>query len=164
VRTLIACSFLLAACGGGKPASQGQRPEAVATATFEALRVGGIAPLEPYLMTPEEARKVMGVVLDDSAERERLDRVIASLHERLDVDWDTAKAGATRVKYDAMGQGARLTLEIVSDQGRDTVEIEVTKIGRRFVFQEVRHAKGAAKQAAPESTPEPEPEDDEEGR
>ena len=149
MRILIACSLLLAACGGDKPTGKG-RPEPVATATFEALKVGGIGPLEPHLMTAEEAKKVIGVALDDTEERERMDRLIAALHERMNVDWDTAKPGKTQVKYDAMGQGARLSLEILSDKGSDVVQIEVTKIGGRFVFQDVKHAKGAAKQATPE--------------
>ena len=154
MRAAVLCLFLVAACGGPKAASQG-RPEEVAKATFEALKAGGIVALEPHLMTAEERKKVTGVDLDDSAERERWETHIVRHHERLNVDWETAAPGAMKVKYDPMGVGAVVNLAITSSRGTVTVDVAVTKVGRRFVFADVKAGVGAeTKQAAPE------PEDD----
>ena len=143
--------LLVAACGGAKSTAQG-RPEDVAKATFEALKAGGIEPLESHLMTAEEARKITGVVLDDSTERERWESLVAQHHERLNVDWETAVPGAAKVKYDPMGVGANVALAITSSRGAVTVDVAVTKVGRRFVFAGVKPGPGAEqpKQAAPD--------------
>jgi hypothetical protein len=152
VRGITVVLLLVAACGGAtKPQPQG-RPEDVAKAAFEALKVGNIAPLEPHLITAEESRKITGVVLDDSAERERFETLFAHHHERLNVDWDTAVPGASKVKYDPMGVGANVTLPITSGQGTVTIDVAVTKVGRRFVFAGVKPGPGAEpKQAAPDA-------------
>ncbi|HEX5136866.1 MAG TPA: hypothetical protein VFY93_07840 [Planctomycetota bacterium] len=146
---ILALLLLFAACGS-KQASPGS-PQVVAKAAFEALKAGGIGPLEEHLMTPEEARRIMSVALDDSAERERWDRLLSQEHDRLGVDWATAKLGVTRVKMDAMGSNATVSLEILSDTGSAKAEIEVLKIGSRFVFQNLKALKAAppAKEAAP---------------
>jgi hypothetical protein len=151
VRALLPGLLLLAACGGAKPSAPG-RPEEVAKAAFEALKAGEIGPLEPHLMTSEEARKITGVVLDDSTERERFERLLAQHHERLNVDWETAAPGQVKVKYDPMGQGAVVKLPITSARGAVEVDVAVTKVGRRYVFAGVKPAAGAEpKQAAPGS-------------
>lgn len=150
MRTILACFLLLAACGGSKPKAQG-RPEEVANAAFEALKAGEIGPIEPHMMTAEEQKKVTGVVLDDSAERDRLRDLFAQHHERLNVDWATAAAGTPKVKYDPMGQGAVVSLPIKSERGTVSVDVAVTKVGRRFVFAGVKPAAGSEpKQAAPD--------------
>jgi hypothetical protein len=141
---------LLAACGGSKPAEAPGHPDVVAKAVFEALKAGDIGPLEPHLMTAEEAKKIMGMDLDDSSERERWDRLLAQEHERLPIDWDTAKLASTRTKMDPMGGRATLTLEIKSEKGDVTVQVEVLKVGKRYVFQDLKAPKGAQKQAAPQ--------------
>jgi hypothetical protein len=141
----------LAACGGKPSAQPTGRPQDVAKATFEALKAGGIGPLEPHLMTPEEAKRIMTVALDDSVERERWERMIVHGHERLPVDWATAKLGATKVKLDAMGGRANVTFGITSEKGTVSLEIEVLKVGQRYVFQELKLPKGVPppKEAAP---------------
>jgi hypothetical protein len=150
VRTLLVCFLLLAACGGDKPKPQG-RPEEVATAVFLALQAGETGPLEPHLMTAEEAKKVTGVDLDDGVERDRWRDLFAQHHERLNVDWATAVAGRPKVKYDPMGQGAVVNLPIKSERGTVSVDVAVTKVGRRFVFAGVKPAAGSEpKQAAPD--------------
>ena len=146
--------LLVAACGGAKSPPPG-RPEDVAKAAFEALKAGGLEPLEAHLMTAEERRKVTGVDLDDSAERERWQSHIAQQHERLNVDWETAVPGAMRVKYDTMGIGANVTLAITSSRGTVGVDVAVTKVGRRFVFADVKARPGAEpKQPAPSESEE----------
>ncbi len=150
MRTLLLGFLLLAAACGEKPRAQG-RPEEVAKAVFEALKTGEIGPLEPHLMTAEEAERVTGVVLDDAVERDRWRDLFAQHHERLNVDWETAAAGRPKVKYDPMGQGAVVKLPIKSERGTVVVDVAVTKVGRRFVFAGVKPAAGAEpKQAAPE--------------
>lgn len=150
MRTLLLGFVVLAACGGKKPLPQG-RPEEVAKAVFEALRAGEIGPIEAHLMTAEEAKKVTGVDLDDGVERDRWRDLFAQHHERLNVDWGTAVAGAPKVKYDPMGQGAVVKLPIKSERGTVVVDVAVTKVGRRFVFAGVKPAAGSEpKQAAPE--------------
>jgi hypothetical protein len=150
VRALSVALLVAAACGG-KPSSQAQgRPEDVAKAVFEALKAGGIDPLEPHLLTAEEAKRLTGVALDDSAERERWSHRFAQHNERLGVDWATAALGRTRVRVDSMGAGARVSAEIVSETGTVALDVAVTKVGARWVFQDVKVAKGdAPKQAAP---------------
>jgi hypothetical protein len=156
VRYLVPCLLLVAACGKNIPKQQ-ERPEDVAKATFAALKAGGIGPLEPYLMTAEETKRITGIDLDDSAERERWNGRLAQQHDRLDVDWATAEPGKPKVKYDALGQGAMVTLPIRSERGTVSVEIAVTKVGRRFVFSGVKPGAGAEKKQA---APEPDEEED----
>jgi hypothetical protein len=109
---------------------------------FEALKAGSMGPLEPHLMTAEESKRITGVTLDDTAERERLERLLTQEHERLPVEWATAKPGAVRVKVDPMGGRANVSLPIASEQGSATVEIEVLKVGQRYVFQALKPSKG----------------------
>jgi hypothetical protein len=143
VRALLPALLLVAACGGGKPSSQPQgRPQDVANAVFEALKAGSMGPLEPHMMTAEESKRITGITLDDTAERERLERLVTQEHDRLPVEWATAKAGATRVKVDPMGGRANVSLPIASEQGSVTVEIEVLKVGQRYVFQGLKPSKG----------------------
>lgn len=151
---ILSLSFLLlfAACGG-KQASTPGSPQGVARAAFEALKAGDIGPLEDHLMTAEEAKKIMTVALDDSAERERWDRLLSQEHERLRVDWETSRIGATKVKMDPMGSHATVSFDIQSDTGSAKVEIEVLKVGgSRYVFQDMKVLKSAqpSKEAAPE--------------
>ncbi len=149
MRTLLLGFFLFAACGR-QPPPQG-RPEDVARATFDALKAASIEPLESHLMTSEERRKVTGVDLDATAERERWETHIVWHHERLNVDWETAAAGAMKVKYGPMGVSANVALPITSARGTVTVDVAVTKVGRRFVFADVKAGVDAqTKQAAPE--------------
>ncbi|MCK6459775.1 MAG: hypothetical protein L6Q95_07740 [Planctomycetes bacterium] len=151
MRTLPLALLLVAAACGGKPSPQPTgRPEDVAKAAFEALKAGAMDPLESHLMTADESKRITGVTLDDTAERERLGRLLTQEHERLPVDWATAKPGAARVKMDAMGGRANVSLPIASELGSATVEIEVLKVGQRYVFQGMKPAKGTAlKHAAP---------------
>lgn len=151
---ILSLSFLLllAACGGKDAASTPGTPQIVAKATFEALKAGDIGPLKDHLMTPEEAKKIMTVALDDSSERERWDHILSQEHGRLGVDWATAKLGAMRVKVDPIkGSNATVTMEIRSETGSATVQVEMLKIGSRYVFQDLRVPKGAPppKEAAP---------------
>ncbi len=151
MRITLPLLLLLAACGG-KPSNQASgRPQDVANATFEALKAGGIGPLEPHLMTPEEAKRIMTVALDDSEERERLDRLMAQEHERLPVDWATAKLDATRVRMDALTGRAAVSFLVTSEKGSAPLEIEVLKVGQRYVFQDLKLPKGVPppKEAAP---------------
>ncbi len=127
------------------------RPEEVAKAVFLALQMGEIGPIEPHLMTAAEAKSLTGVELDDTALRDHWRDRFAQLNERLAVDWESAKAGAPKVKYDTMGQGAVVTLPIASARGTVSVVVAVTKVGKRFVFQELKTSPGSEpKQAAPE--------------
>lgn len=151
MRVILPLLLLLAACGG-KPSTQASgSPQDVAKATFEALKAGGIGPLESHLMTPEEAKRITTVALDNSEERERLDRLVVQEHERLPVDWATAKLGATRVKVDALTGRANVSFVIASEKEPVTLEIEVLKVGPRYVFQDLKLPKGVPppKEAAP---------------
>jgi hypothetical protein len=152
VRVALLCLLLFASCGGAsKPPAPG-RPEEVAKAVFEALKAGEIGPIEPHMMTAAEAKSLTGVVLDDTAQRDHWRDRFAQLNERLNVDWETAVPGAPKVKYDSMGRGAVVTQPITSSKGTVTMVVSVTKVGRRFVFQELKAAPGAeTKQAAPGS-------------
>jgi hypothetical protein len=141
------CLLVLAACGREPPKAK-DRPEEVARATFEALKLGRLAPLEPHLMTVDEAKRITGIILDDTAERERFGLRLAQQHERLDVDWATAAPGRAKVKYDAMGQGALVTLPIRSERGTISVDIAVAKVGARFVFTGVKPGPGAERKEA----------------
>jgi len=152
VRTLLPGFLLLAAaCGGNKtPAKAQGRPEDVAKAVFEALKVGGLGPLEPHLISADERKAVTGVVLDDSETRGRWDQLMAQHHGQLNVDWASAVPGTPKVQYDAMGEGAVVILPIRSARGTVTVRVDVTKIGDRYVFDEMKPGSGSEeKQAAP---------------
>jgi hypothetical protein len=156
-RKLVLLPLLVAACGGAsKPPPKG-RPEDVARAAFEALKAGNLAPLEAHLVTSEEQKKSTGVVLDDTTSRERWETLVLQHHERLNVDWETAASSVAKVKYDPMGVGANVTLSIKSSLGTIAVDVAVTKVGRRFVFDGVKPGPGAeTKQASPDSEPESE--------
>lgn len=151
MRASILPLLLLAACGSKPTTTVRSRPEDVAKAAFEALKAGEIGPLEPYLMTSDEAKAMTGVAADDTTGRERWNRLVMQHHDRLNVDWDTAAQGPTKVKYGPMNENAIVTMAIQSDRGAVSVEISVTKAGRRFVFEGVKPAAGSEpKEAAPE--------------
>ena len=152
MRTILFTMILaVAACGGSSKKPQA-RPEDVAKAAFEALKAGNLGPIEAHLVTAEEQRKSTGVVLDDTALRERWESLLLQMHERLNVDWGTAAASVAKVRYDPMGIGASVTLSIKSTAGTIAVDVAVAKVGRRFVFDGVKPLPGAeTKQAAPDS-------------
>ena len=150
-RNLVPLALLVAACGGASQPPPVGRPESVAKAAFEALKAGNLQPLEAHLVTPEEQRKSTGVVLDDTTSRERWETLVAQHHERLNVDWETAMASIAKVKYDPMGVGANVVLAVTSARGEVTVDVAVTRVGRRFVFAGVKPGPGAeTKQPAPD--------------
>jgi len=153
VRILCLSSLLLfAACGGKQGPPPKGSPQAVAQATFEALKAGDLGPLKEHLMTPEEAKRLTTVALDDSEERERWDRLISQEHEELGVDWATAKLGTTRLKVDPIKSGSvTVTFDILSDKGSARISIEVLRVGSRYVFQDLKPPKAAPppKEAAP---------------
>lgn len=124
----------------------------MAKAAFEALKAADLGPLEAYLITPEEARKMTGVALNDATERDRQRDLVAQHHERLSVDWDSATMTVGKVKFGPMGSDAIAPLSIRSDRGTVLVEVMVRKAGSRYVFDGLKPVAGAEpKQPAPDS-------------
>jgi hypothetical protein len=138
-RAALVC-VLLVSCGGGKPRPVQSRPEDVARAAFEALKAGDMGPLDPHLITPEEAKAMTGIVPPDGGaeERERWQRRLVQYRERLDIDWETAAPGPIRTTLDTMGRGAVVHVGIKSSRGTASLDVTLRKAGKRFVFSELK--------------------------